>query len=589
MSFLQPVKAIFSDYLTEEDKEYFFIPIYQRSYKWEKKHIVKLLNDVNNFQIDDDKFYCLQNITLIPKGNVFNVVDGQQRLTTLTLILSYLSHHNLVATKVQFPKNSIRENTNKFINDISGGTFSYGNIVETTWIELINEFPNLDHQDIFHLFNSYNYIANWFEKKLVDKDAFSEKLLNHVKLIINKIDEQENEERIFANLNSKRIPLDGSDLVRAMIITRVSNEQSKSDVDTKKIVRLNERRIKIGLELDLINIWWSQTDNATFFEKFIGIKSEDAGVNQKLFKETHPINLLYLLFAEKEGERSLTLDFIETYSNRTLELYSALSKLHETLQDWRSDRVIYHYLGFLFNNFSGKITFTKVWSWWVELNNRDAFIAKLKSKIKSELFGKNDIIIDSSVDWYNNEKDSLIKLLLLLDIIKSLNKNQPFLPVTAFSKTSNDVEHIFPQNPENISDKKQYIEYLNKNVITNDAEKFDFSEFSVKSNDEDYQLLMENFISAQIKNIKLNSLGNLVLLYSSLNRSLGRISYSKKRARVISHFNNGYFIQPHSFKVFIRDFNDEINNNNDLERWDNNDILANENNIISTITNFFIT
>ena len=63
-------------------------------------------------------------------------------------------------------------------------------------------------------------------------EKFKSKLLYDVKFIINYI-EGNQEEKIFSNLNSKRIYLDGSDLVRAILITRVTIEESKKESDIK--------------------------------------------------------------------------------------------------------------------------------------------------------------------------------------------------------------------------------------------------------------------------------------------------------------------------------------------------------------------
>lgn len=121
---LYSVKEIFSNdiegYLQIHKKDYYNIPVYQRGFKWKPSTVTKLLDDINNFKPDGDKFYCLQNITLVPhkEANVFNVVDGQQRLTTLVVVLSYLEQKNLVLKKVRFPEKSIREETNRFLNEI---------------------------------------------------------------------------------------------------------------------------------------------------------------------------------------------------------------------------------------------------------------------------------------------------------------------------------------------------------------------------------------------------------------------------------------------------------------------------------------
>lgn len=88
MKLLYTINEVFSDngYLKEEKKDFYNIPLYQRGYKWSTKEVIKLLDDINGFNLSEDKFYCLQNITIVPNDNYFNVVDGQQRLSTLTWI-----------------------------------------------------------------------------------------------------------------------------------------------------------------------------------------------------------------------------------------------------------------------------------------------------------------------------------------------------------------------------------------------------------------------------------------------------------------------------------------------------------------------
>jgi uncharacterized protein with ParB-like and HNH nuclease domain len=93
------------------------------------------------------KFYCVQNITLIPQEEYFNIVDGQQRLATMVLILSSLDEKDLVRNKVRFPKNSIREKTNEFINEfITNGDFDLVNNF-SGWDLFIGKYPEFDHQD----------------------------------------------------------------------------------------------------------------------------------------------------------------------------------------------------------------------------------------------------------------------------------------------------------------------------------------------------------------------------------------------------------------------------------------------------------
>lgn len=90
---IKSVKAVFSKAISE--RKQFVIPAYQRGYKWNRDDIFKLLEDLKVFEKsneDNNSFYCLQNITIVPLSSEdgWNVVDGQQRLTTLYILLSYL-------------------------------------------------------------------------------------------------------------------------------------------------------------------------------------------------------------------------------------------------------------------------------------------------------------------------------------------------------------------------------------------------------------------------------------------------------------------------------------------------------------------
>ncbi|MCB9251730.1 MAG: DUF262 domain-containing protein [Flavobacteriales bacterium] len=592
---LYTVEDVFSKkgYLNEQGKDYFNIPHYQRGYKWEPKNVTKLLDDIDNFEHSNDKFYCLQNITIVAKENFFNVIDGQQRLTTLTILLSFLNKKELVNNKVRFPKNSIRKQTNRFLNNIITNVLVC--FPNTNWEDFISNEPDYDHQDIHHIFMVYNAVENWFKEKQHPKYNFSQinftsKLLRSVKIIVNKIDGTAGEEKVFGNLNSKRVSLDGADLVRAILITRVANEEGKRESDIKNIVRVNERRVKIGWELDQINNWWSRDEVKNYFSKLVTIESEEVGVGNKLFNEfKYPINNLYLLFAEKRGEAKLTLELIERHNNDALGLYKDIIKLHNTLQDWYQDRKIYHFLGFLFNNKPNKkFQFNVIWNLWEECKTREAFISGLK-EIMFKVISIDDELInfkDDTINWYSESPDRLVNALVLMDVIYSIKDNQNYLPYFAFTKKSNDIEHIFPQNPRKVEEQKDYIIFLNKTYMPADKQ-FDLSKFDIKKNDEKYQEQVNKFIIDQTSSFKINSIGNLVLLYSKLNRSISNSKYADKRARIISHHNDGNFIQPHTFRVFVRNFNNTANENKDYEHWTNIDIETNATFIDNEIKTFF--
>lgn len=67
----------------------FIIEAYQRGYRWSTDEIEHLLNDID--EVVDGQNYCLQPIVVKNVGGVYELIDGQQRLTTLYLIMKYLS------------------------------------------------------------------------------------------------------------------------------------------------------------------------------------------------------------------------------------------------------------------------------------------------------------------------------------------------------------------------------------------------------------------------------------------------------------------------------------------------------------------
>lgn len=76
----------------------FFIPSYQRGYRWGSDEIVRLLKDINEYDKErDGDFYCLQPVVVrFDRNNEqWRLVDGQQRLTTISIILANLDEEPL--------------------------------------------------------------------------------------------------------------------------------------------------------------------------------------------------------------------------------------------------------------------------------------------------------------------------------------------------------------------------------------------------------------------------------------------------------------------------------------------------------------
>lgn len=143
-----------------KDKK-FYIPGYQRGYRWTKQQVKDLLDDVWEFMQknnDSEAFYCLQPLVVKENDNKkWDVIDGQQRLTTIYIILSCLGEQNLYSLEYE-----TRHDSESFLKDIQRKRDEDGN-------------ENIDY---FHMVQTKNAVGEWLKHKQneVLKKAFLEKV-----------------------------------------------------------------------------------------------------------------------------------------------------------------------------------------------------------------------------------------------------------------------------------------------------------------------------------------------------------------------------------------------------------------------------
>lgn len=221
----------------------FVIPSYQRGYRWEDTQVIELLRDLREFinENSEDKEvqeYILQPIVVQAvenKNNEFVLIDGQQRLTTLYLILNYLNHKEedgkIPSFKMKFDQRKEQEN---FINN---KTFADE-----------NDQIYLKNIDNFYIKKAYDCIKDWFRQLKEDDedtdtnlDAYEtmskfrtalstlKKKISDYRPAVSVIWYELNFDAIeaFDRLNYRRINLTGTELVKAFLLAaRDGDEKS---------------------------------------------------------------------------------------------------------------------------------------------------------------------------------------------------------------------------------------------------------------------------------------------------------------------------------------------------------------------------
>lgn len=626
------VENLFSigGFLNEGEK--YNIPEYQRGYKWSAQSITRLLDDINSFETngDSEKFYCLQNITIVEdKDNkIYNVVDGQQRLTTLSILLSYLDQYELIKDKLIY---SIRDETRTFLEK-----FIWQNQKEKweTWNSDWNTFlmhnSEYDFQDIFYIFTAYNTIRKWFNNK--DSKGFLKKLLHNVDIIINQ-PKTKDETKLFANLNGDKISLDGADIVRALLITHVAKEKSYEILDeSKSMVMINERRVRTGMALDDITRWWTIKDHIDYFKPFIkGIKSAEGEV-LKFDENDNAINRLYKLYiaslSRSQKGLAIGLNFFENPKESSFSLLMEdIVWLQRLIVSWYNDKVLYHLIPFCiiycsktigeivgkwkectrksFEDYLKKI----ISDWIISMTDQRLFSEELlKTEGQTKNNGDNERTLTLAEDnqnlgigenWYGSP--NLKGVLILVDIIDICRSDSnEKLPPLYFSSFHEDEEHIFPQTPIEKTSKSdhtkqtikldKYFNMINKYIKEEGEHPIIFDETKVNWNDENWREELRTKYNNIIKKyVPINSLGNMALLYESVNRGYGNDFFTEKRIDVMKAYREGGYIRPHVMDAFNKQFLERSDLDDDFSRmkcWEKKDILARREYMVKTICDF---
>lgn len=214
----------------------FWVADYQRGYRWSDE-VVQLLEDLDSFPVKEEAQYCLQPVVVkrIQKdGNeMLELVDGQQRLTTVFLILKWIAANCIPVAKPQFSITyETREDSKKFLSAI-----------ET----IPDDYKTKNIDEIF-IRGAYRRISSWFSGKDNQLQAAIDiiaKFNKQVKVIWYEPDGEDSVD-LFTRLNIGRIRLTNAELVKAYSLNEIPRGKSP------KIGRLRLRPTGICLNMSFM-------------------------------------------------------------------------------------------------------------------------------------------------------------------------------------------------------------------------------------------------------------------------------------------------------------------------------------------------
>ena len=526
----------------------YFIPAYQRGYRWNATQVTQLLEDVREFtrrkNPQPEEFYCLQPLVLLArKDGCYEVVDGQQRLTTLLLVLRHFNER--AAKKYQQPVYTLEYATRP---DLLG-------FLEDPIEERAKK--NIDYS---HIAQAMKVIETWLGERESEVEAIKDTFLNKVKVIWFELSAGENPVAAFTRLNVGKIPLTNTELIRALFLRSAPGKAAEA------------RRLQIAFEWDLV-------EKALQEPAFWAFVCNDTG------SSGGRIDFLFDLAARQQGMKSGPDDYL-TFNHFSLKLagkdadpgeaWLDVKKICMLLEEWFADRQLYHLAGFL------------IWDG-VDVNHLRSLAAgsrkaELKEKLRSEVvkraFGASPPAEADLPAWVNDRLDGLAypgnrrrirSILLLFNLATLLQHPQSNVRFNFESfKTANwDIEHVRSVASAELGSPSLQAEWLRHTMrylelvaqepvaVALQAKIRDHLDLAPKEGTAAFEPLYAEILKyfhEDDDGEPDNSIANLALLDQETNRSYKNAVFPVKRQRVIELDAHGVFVPHCTRNVFLKSY-----------------------------------
>ncbi len=460
----------------------FYIPAYQRGYRWTKRQVKDLLKDILEFSEKKGNagIYCLQPLVVVKRlsdeesvmkriheakdlsevrrllnvlKEQWEVVDGQQRLTTIRLILEVLQQPHFYDIEYETRKDSV-----SFLDGIING---------------ISDFNTIENIDYYHIKQAVSCINDWLEGK--DIDRFRNVLLHQVKFIWYETQEN-NPKEVFTRLNIGKISLTNAELIKALLL----NKSNFSSNDYNK-VRLRQQ--EIAMEWDVIEY----TLQSNEFWLFLNEPGNECPTR---------IDYIFDMICQKDileckdEEEMQTGDDLKTFryfyhyfetqehkEEAIQTIWEKVKEIFQTLQEWFDDKELYHYIGFLIC--IGK-SVNDIYQKWIGYATKSDFrekylIEEIKKKVRSTDIENTVYEIEptSAQEVKGGIKQNCRPILLLHNLQTIINQNKVLaenkkykegiyykFPFHLYKSEGWDVEHIDSNTENQLNDIRSQREWL---------------------------------------------------------------------------------------------------------------------------------
>lgn len=548
---------------------HFRIPDYQRGYRWTVTQVEALLNDLwdfhNQTSRDATAWYSLQPLVVAPhdKDKSWNVVDGQQRLTTLWIILQAFGCRAEL---------------------LDGFSITYDTRPES-WSFLQNlERDTAETHDVdFHFMRqAHDAIKQWKDSNPASATPdFFATIMSKCKLIWYVVDSAD-AEKTFERLNTGKIPLTPSELIKAlyMVTDNGISEHEKMEISKE----------------------WEVIENALRDDRFWYM------LNTKESTSATRIDFLFDLVADvvfKPEDEYQTFRKFEEFSRQTgvlLDKWQACRDLFWQFQGWYDDLECYHYVGLL------RLCTLSIKEVLALSESEKPLSQILAFKLVRHLGLQEGFSLDEKKQFDYDTPPLRLRLLFVLFNVETLNmrhrEQQKKLvgkaddatrylgyerfPFDLYHLQGWDIEHVSSQTANQLTMRPDQKEWLENS-------RCDLREYVAHHSDADPNAALWEKVQAfldlpekqpespnnkfidlwtEIKRLAgeaeetaggSNDLGNLTLLDCGTNRSYKNALFPTKRRKILERDKSGLYIPICTRHVFLKYYTEKAPK---ISRWD---------------------
>ena len=608
----------------------FFIPDYQRGYRWKESQVQQLLNDILEFEYErgnENKFYCLQPLVVMQDpNNGWIVIDGQQRLTTLFIILTCIEKMLYKEKAILY---SIKYQNKPQMHD---------------WLDLLGVVGseieiNEDDIDAYHITNAYTTVKKWLE----DKDdlraigaEIREKIRLYTRFIWYEVKGNVAPEIIFTNINMGKIKLTNAELIKALLLKKDNYiGESEEDIKTSQI-KMSTAWDLMEATLQREDLWRFMTGSGKFSVSDTHMELIFRIMAREIIKkrvEKHPE--FYVENEEQLNKETYTfiifsreLDYLKKekieakkdkykYSNLLNDFWSEIESFFNMFLDWYDDREWYHLIGVLLANDQNQDEeyFMKLCDLY-RSHTKTEFVSELKKQIISELQFQDSeneefvFTIEVLREYLNSlqysgkkaEKDRIRNILLLFNVI-SMQQNvdsYPRFPFDAFQRQKWDIEHIHSLTTDRAQNKKEREEWLKeakpyidsavgmplklRDAVNSIYSQSAYDDSVAAQYDEMYNMVVAFFAGEKTaEETPINEISNLTLLDQKTNRGYGNAIFPVKRKKILEKSGVDNFIPLCTKNVFLKYYSKTVSQ---MYLWDKNDRRDYFDTMLQTLFNY---